>query len=148
MVRLIDYQASEPISMVNNNNPIAIPHTPSLTVLATIHITIPRKNAKKNHVELIATIGVRGVSGTSQILFKIFRDGKQIFTAQEGVESDPTSEVNYIATFQAIDTNLTKGSHFYELTAENITNGTEAAVVGPISFSGFAVAHDDRESDL
>jgi hypothetical protein len=147
MVRLIDYQATEPISMVNNNNPIAIPHSPNHTVLATISITIP-KNANKNHVELIATVGVRGISGTSQILFKIFRDGKVIFSAQEGVESDPTSEVNYIATFQAIDTNVKKGSHLYELTAENITIGTEAAVVGPISFSGLAIAHDDEGSDL
>jgi hypothetical protein len=147
MVRLIDYQATEPISMVNNNNPIAIPHSPNHKVLATIRITIP-KNANKNHVELIATVGLRGVSGTSQILFKIFRDGKEIFSAQEGVESDPTSEVNYIATFQAIDTNVKKGSHLYELTAENITNGTEAAVVGPISFSGLAIAHDDEGRDL
>ncbi|WP_090639185.1 exosporium protein C [Neobacillus massiliamazoniensis] len=147
MVRLIDYQATEPISMVNNNNPIAIPHSPNHIVLAAICITIP-KNANKNHVELIATVGLRGVSGTSQILFKIFRDGKEIFSAQEGVESDPTSEVNYIATFQAIDTNVKKGSHLYELTAENITNGTEAAVVGPISFSGLAIAHDDEGRDL
>ncbi len=123
MVRIIDYQATEPISKVNNNAPIAIPHSPAHVILASIHINIPRWDANKNHVELIATVGVRGLSGTSQILFKIFRDGQEIFRAQEGVESDPTSEVNYIATFQAIDMNVGRGSHLYQLTAENITNG-------------------------
>lgn len=147
MVRIIDYQATEPIRKVNNNNPIAIPHSPRPIVLAAIRITIPRSCAKNNHVELIATVGVRGVSGTSQILFKIFRDGREIFRSQEGVESDPESEVNYIVTVQAIDTNVGQGSHLYQVTAENITNGTEAAIVGPISFSGLAVAPDDRDRD-
>jgi hypothetical protein len=148
MVRIIDYQATEPIHKVNNNDPMAIPHSPAHIVLASIRITIPRWDAIKNHVELIATVGVKGISGTSQILFKIFRDGEEIFRTQEGVESDPTSEVNYIATFQAIDTNVGQGSHLYQVTAENITNGTEAAVVGPISFSGLAIAHDDEGRDL
>lgn len=146
MIRIIDYQAKEPISKVNNNNPTTIPHSPKKIVLASIHITIP-KDAKKNHVELIATAGVRGVSGTSQILFKIFRDGKEIFRTQEGVESDPTSEVNYIVTFQAIDTNVRMGSHRYQVTAENITSGTEAAIVGPISFSGLAIKSFDCDSN-
>jgi hypothetical protein len=147
MVRIIDYQATEPIRKVNNNNPIAIPHSPRRIVLAAIRITIPHRVAKNNHVELIATVGVRGVSGTSQILFKIFRDRKEIFRSQEGVESDPESEVNYIVTVQAIDTNVGQGLHLYEVTAENITNGTEAAIIGPVSFSGLAVAPDDRDRD-
>ena len=138
MVDIIDYQATEPSSRVNNNNPTTIPHSPKKIVLASIRITIP-KDAKKNHVELIATVGVRGVTGTSQILFKIFRDGKEIFRTQEGVESDPESELNYIVTFQAIDKNVRKGTHRYQVTAENITSGTKAAIVGPISFSGLAI---------
>ncbi|MBS4190565.1 exosporium protein C [Bacillus sp. FJAT-49705] len=138
MVRVIDYQAKQPISKVNNNKPTPIPHSPDNIVLASIRITIP-KNAKKNHVELIATAGLRGINETSQILFKIFRDGKEIFRAQNGIESDPTSEVNYIVTFQAIDKNVRKGTHRYKVTAENITCDTEAAIVGPISFSGLAI---------
>ncbi|NHM33417.1 exosporium protein C [Neobacillus terrae] len=147
MFRIIDYQATEPIRKVNNNNQVAIPHSPKRIVLASIRITVPRRNANKNSVELIATVGVQGVSGTSQVLFKIFRDGKEIFRAQEGVESDPTSEVNYIVTIQAIDMNVGQGTHLYQVTAENITKGTEAAVVGPISFSGLAVAPDDWDRD-
>ena len=90
------------------------------------------------------------LSGTSQLLFRIFRDEKEIFRAQEGVESDPNSEVNYIATFQAIDMDVNKGTHRYQVTVENMTNGTVAAVVGPISFSGLAIApseEDDRKDD-
>ena len=147
MVRIIDYQATEPVRRVGQIRPIPIPHSPRKVVLATIRITIPRRNANNNHVELIATVGLRGVTGTSQILFKIFRDGREIFRAQEGVESDPTSEVNYIVTVQGIDTNVGAGTHTYQVTAENITNGTEAAVVGPISFSGLAIAPTDKDHD-
>lgn len=140
MVHIIDYQATEPLRRVNNNNPIDIPHSPRRIVLATIRITIPRRDAFHNHVELIGTVGIRGIKETSQILFRVFRDGVEIFRAQEGVESDSSSEVNYIVTLQDIDTNVGQGSHLYQLTAENITNGAEAAVVGPISFSGLAIS--------
>ena len=121
---------------------------PKKLILAALRVTIPRRNANNNHVELIATVGARGVRGTSQILFKIFRDGKEIFRAQEGVEADPESELNYIVTFQAIDTNVRSGSHSYQVTAENITKGTEASIVGPISFSGLAIGSDGRDFDL
>ncbi|EKN68683.1 exosporium protein C [Schinkia azotoformans] len=144
MFRIIDYQATEPVSKVDTIRPKMIPHSPKRLIVAHINITIPRRNANNNNVELIATVGVRGVTGTSQLLFKIFRDGREIFRAQEGVESDPTSEVNYIATFQAIDTNVGAGKHLYQVTVENITNGTEAAVVGPISFSGLAIAPSEK----
>jgi hypothetical protein len=148
MLNIIDFQAVEPISRVNNNNPITIPQSPKKLVLATIRLRIPRRDAHKNLVELIATVGVRGITGTSQLLFKIFRDGKEIFRTQAGVESDPTSEVNYTDTFQSIESNLGQGTHTFRLTVENITPGTEAAVVGPISFSGLAIERErDRDKD-
>ena len=150
MFRIIDYKATEPVSKVDQISPKMIPHSPKRLTVAHINITIPRRNEKDNNVELIATVGVRGVTGTSQLLFKIFRDDKEIFRAQEGVESDPESEVNYIATFQAIDMDVNKGTHRYQVTVENMTNGTVAAVVGPVSFSGLAIApseEDDRRDD-
>lgn len=145
MFHIIDYQATEPVRKVGKIMPKMIPHSPKRLTVAHINITITRRNANDNNVELIATVGVRGISGTSQLLFKIFRDEKEIFRAQEGVESDPTSEVNYLATFQAIDMDVEKGTHLYEVTVENITNGTEAAVVGPISFSGLAIAPSEKD---
>ena len=145
MFRIIDYKATEPVSKVDQISPKMIPHSPKRLKVAHIDITIPRRNAKDNNVELIATVGLRGVTGTSQLLFRIFRDEKEIFRAQEGVESDPESEVNYIATFQAIDMDVNKGTHRYQVTVENMTNGTEAAVVGPISFSGLAIAPSEED---
>lgn len=145
MFRIIDYKATEPVSKVDQISPKRIPHSPERLIVAHIDITIPRRNAKDNNVELIATVGLRGVTGTSQLLFRIFRDEKEIFRAQEGVESDPESEVNYIATFQAIDMDVNKGTHRYQVTVENMTNGTEAAVVGPISFSGLAIAPSEED---
>lgn len=41
-----------------------------------------------------------------------------------------------------IDTNVKADSHTYRVTAENITNNATAAIVGPISFSALAIAHD------
>ncbi|NEU30554.1 exosporium protein C [bacterium LRH843] len=150
MFRIVDYQATQPVSKVNQITPIRIAHTPNRTTLATIDITIPRKNTMNNSVELIATVGVRGVTGTSQLLFKIFRDGREIFSAQEGVESDPESEVNYIVTFQGIDMHAGRGTHVYRVTVENLTAGAQAAVVGPISFSGLAIARnfDDKDREM
>ncbi|SES17566.1 exosporium protein C [Psychrobacillus sp. OK032] len=139
MVQIIDYQAAQPIRRVNLNNPIMIPRSPLRVSLANIRISIP-SGATRNRVELIATVGVHGVTGTSQILFRIFRDGREIFNTQVGVESDTTSEVNYVETFQAIDFNVGQGTHVYQVTAQNLTSGTEAAVVGPVSFSGLAIA--------
>lgn len=60
MFRIIDFQATEPIRKVKNNKPVSIPHSPNLIVLTTINITVPRRNANNNSVELIATVGVRG----------------------------------------------------------------------------------------
>jgi hypothetical protein len=145
MFRIFDFQSSEPRHRVDNNNPLMIPHTPNRRILATIHIDVPNKDENNNRVELISTVGVRGLQGTSQLLFRIFRDGREIFNTQEGVESDPESEVNYTVSFQTIDKNLHAGCHRYELTVENLTTSTplnrnEAAVVGPISLSGLGIA--------
>ncbi|MCG7345494.1 exosporium protein C [Sporosarcina sp. ACRSL] len=139
MVRILDYQAVQPIRRFTPSRPITIPRSPLRVSLATIRVRIP-SGAPRNRVELIATVGVRGVTGVSQILFRIFRDGREIFNTQVGIESDPESEVNYVETFQAIDFNVGQGTHVYQVTAQNLTSGTEAAVVGPVSFSGLAIA--------
>jgi hypothetical protein len=149
MVRIIDFQATEPVQRIGQIRPIRIPHSSRNLELATLSIRIPRRDAFRNQVKLTTTVGIRGVSDTSQILFRIFRDGREIFRAQQGIEADLTSEQNYIVTFQAIDMDLSEGSHLYRVTAENITFGAEAAVVGPISFSVFVVdPPEDRDRDF
>lgn len=141
---ILDFQTVEPRNSTNPGNPETIPQSPNRLTLATLIVTIP-KFIKINTVELIATVGVQGLIGTSQLKFRIFRDGAQIFETQTGVESDPSSEVFYTETFQSIDTNLKFGTHKYVLTVENATTSTKAAVVGPISFSALAISRTDRK---
>ncbi|WP_274361942.1 exosporium protein C [Paenibacillus thermotolerans] len=137
MVRILDKKATQPRRRFNLSRAVRIPHSPSKLNLASIQIKIPM-NSQPNRVELVATVGVRGVTGIAQIRFKIWRNGRHIYTAQQGIESSG-SERNYVVTFQAIDRNVAAGTHRYMVTAENVTRGTRAAVVGPVSFSGLAV---------
>ncbi|MFB5193108.1 hypothetical protein [Alicyclobacillus fastidiosus] len=58
-----------------------IPHAASRRKLATITLntgSVLTKNV--NNVELVATIAVRGVTGISQLMFRIFHDGMQMLT--------------------------------------------------------------------
>lgn len=137
LVRLLDKAAVQPRSRFNRSRSFVIPRAPKRVTLATIHIKIPA-NSQPNRVELVATVGVRGITGIAQILFRIFRDGKEIFNTKQGIES-AGSEQNYAVTFQAIDKNVRTGNHVYTVTAENQTANTRVNVVGPISFSGLAI---------
>ena len=137
MVQILDYQATEPLSSFNPDTAFPIPQAPFRVLLASIQINIPGTASRNNNVELLASIGVTGVTNISQIVFRIFRNGKEIYNTQTGAES-AASEQNYVFTFQAIDSNLTAGANFYQIFAENITPNTQANIVGPISFSGLA----------
>ncbi|MCE5170874.1 exosporium protein C [Paenibacillus profundus] len=135
MAQILDYKATEPLRRFNRAKSFTIPFSPRRVRLASIRLRLPKR---ANRVQLIASVGVRGITGIAQILFKIFRDGTEIFNTKQGIES-AGSEQNYIVTFQAIDFNVESGSHTYTVTAENTTAGTRADVVGPISFSGLAI---------
>lgn len=138
MVTILDYQATEPKSRFRPANGFTIPRSPFRVTLASIQINIPATASRNNRVELISTVGVQGITNISQVLFRIFRNGREIFNTQNGVES-AGSEQNYAFTFQAIDFNVPAGINVYQVTAENVTPNTQANVVGPISFSGLAV---------
>lgn len=138
MVQILDYQATEPLSTFNPETAFPIPQTPFKVLLASIQINIPGTASRNNSVELLASIGVAGVTDISQIVFRVFRNGKEIYNTQDGVES-AGSEQNYIFTFQAIDSNLIAGANFYQVFAENITPNAQANIVGPFSFSGLAI---------
>ncbi|KMY33597.1 exosporium protein C [Lysinibacillus xylanilyticus] len=138
MAQVLDYQATEPLSTFNPNTAFPIPQAPFRVLLASIQISIPGTASRNNNVELLASVGVAGVTNISQIVFRIFRNGKEIYNTQDGVES-AGSEQNYIFTFQAIDSNLPAGTSFYQVFVENITPNTQANVVGPVNFSGLAI---------
>lgn len=137
MARIIDKAAVQPRRSFNLANAVTIRRSPSRNTLARITLRIPSMS-QPNRVDLVATVGVRGVTGIAQILFRIFRDGREIFNTLQGIES-AGSEQNYAVTFQAEDRNVRAGTHVYVVTAENRTANTRADIVGPISFSGLAV---------
>lgn len=137
MARILDKAAVQPLRRFNLAGAFMIQRSPSRSILARITLRIPA-NSQPNRVDLVATVGVRGVTGIAQILFRVFRDGREIFSTQQGIES-AGSEQNYAVTFQAEDRNVRAGAHVYTLTAENRTANTRAVVVGPLSFSGIAV---------
>lgn len=137
MARIIAKAAVQPRSRFNRSTSFTIARSPARSTLARLTIRIPSLS-QPNRVDLVATVGVRGVTGIGQILFRIFRDGREIFNTQQGIESTG-SEQNYVVTFQAEDRNVRMGTHTYTLTAENRTSGTRVDVVGPISFSALAV---------
>ena len=141
MFQIIDYQATEPLRKIDETKAFVIPQSPKRVKLAELNVHIPKKHSQENHVELIFTVGIKGVTGIAQVVFRIFRDDQEIFVAQQGIES-ADSEQFYIVTFQAIDKNVKAGYHEYRVTAENITTNTTAEVVGPISFSALAIARD------
>ncbi|RUS48940.1 exosporium protein C [Cohnella sp. AR92] len=137
MVRILDKAAVQPLSRFNPARSFTIRRSPAKSSLATIRIRIPA-NAQPNRVDLVASIGVRGVTGIGQIRFRVFRGKTEIFNTVQGIESTG-SEQNYIVSFQAEDRNVRAGTFSYTVTAENMTANTSVAVVGPISFSGVAV---------
>ncbi|MFK4424982.1 MULTISPECIES: exosporium protein ExsC [Bacillus] len=142
MTHIIDYQATQPLNKTGETT-FAIPHSPEKAILANIKLKISRRDALNNRVELIATVGVEGITEISQVLFRIFRDNTEIFNAQVGIESTD-SEQFYAQTFQAIDQNVSCGTHEYSLTVENLTSGASADIVGPLSFSGLAIGQDHK----
>ncbi|MDT3498748.1 exosporium protein C [Bacillus toyonensis] len=142
MTHIIDYQATQPISKTGETT-FAIPASPDRAILAKIKLKISRRDARNNRVELIATVGVEGITEISQVLFRISRDNIEIFNTQVGIESTD-SEQFYAQTFQAIDQDVNCGTHEYSLTVENLTSGASAEVVGPLSFSGLAIGQERK----
>ncbi|MBP0723668.1 exosporium protein C [Bacillus sp. RG28] len=138
MGQVLDYQATQPLNGFDPGIAFPIPQTPDSALLASIQINIPSSSSMNNRVELISTVGVEGITNIAQIVFRIFRNGLEIYNTQVGAES-AGSEINYAFTFQAIDLNLSSGTNSYQLTAENITPNTQANIIGPVSFSALAI---------
>ncbi|MCJ8013323.1 exosporium protein C [Paenibacillus sp. KQZ6P-2] len=137
MARILDKAAVQSLSSFNPAKSFTIRRSPQKSGIASIPIRIP-VNSQPNRVDLVASVGVRGVKGIGQIRFRVFRGGTEIFNTQQGIESSG-SEQNYVVTFQAEDFNVKAGTHAYTVTAENLAANTRVDVVGPITFSGLAV---------
>ncbi|SFS95058.1 hypothetical protein [Marininema halotolerans] len=139
--QVINYQASVPQSVQGVAPPVAIPTSPTRVQLAGLGVFIPQSNAGNNSVQLKATIGVESVSGTNQYLFRIFRDGVEIFNTEASMDSVNLTFIS--SAFHTIDFDVAGGFHVYSLTVENLTGGT-AQVIGPIVFSGIVIGADTQ----
>ncbi|CAH0122448.1 MULTISPECIES: exosporium protein C [unclassified Paenibacillus] len=129
-VQFIDYNASVP-TPVSGGVAIPVPITPAGVGIASFRLTVP---GVPNFVDLKAVVGVRGDTGVSDVLLRIFRDTNVIYYVRQGIESG--FEKYYSVPVQFTDANVAPGVHDYTLSIENLSAGTSATVIGPIAFSG------------
>ncbi|WP_019637346.1 hypothetical protein [Paenibacillus fonticola] len=123
---------------ITNGAAINVPQTPAGQGIALVEVSIPA-NTPVNTVELTATVGLQGLTGVPRILFRIFRDGHEIYYAAQGVEAN--FESLNLTTLTAVDTNVASGVHAYILSVEQINTATNTArVIGPIVFSALVTA--------
>ncbi|GIP23477.1 exosporium protein C [Paenibacillus sp. J22TS3] len=134
MAQILAYGTNVP-TPITDGAAITIPLTPAGQGISLVRITVPP--VANNRVELVATVGFRGDTGTGSVLFRIFRDGREIYYARQGFEAG--FEKYYLTTQQAIDSNVAAGTHDYVLSVELLNAGTAATVIGPITFSALAI---------
>jgi hypothetical protein len=136
-VNILDFNETVPARTAGEILPIIIPTSATPQTLASVTITLDANAPLNNRVELNGSVGIAGTGSVSQIIFRIFRDGKQIFVTQQGVQT--AQEQFYIVRFVAPDFNVPIGLHQYALTVERSTGGATASVAGPITFSAMAL---------
>lgn len=136
MAELLDHVVNVP-TPITNGAAINVPQTPAGQGIALVRVTIPA-NRPANKVQLDATVGFEGLTGTPRVLFRIFRDGQEIYYAVQPVESG--FETLNLTTLIAADVNVAPGVHDYVLSVENLVAGTQARVIGPIVFTALATA--------
>ncbi len=86
MTRVLNYNVSVP-AVVTDAVAIVVPQTPSKVILAELGIFVLPEAANHNRVELKATVGFKGVTGTGSVLYRVFRDAQEIYYAREGFEA-------------------------------------------------------------
>jgi hypothetical protein len=135
---ILDYFVSAP-SKSNNSLNRTVPASPGNIKLAEFGLSIPNPS---NFVELTATVGWQATLGNPVVLFKIFRGTQIIFTTTD--EIDLTLANTKTLAFNTVDFNVPTGQQKYTLTVE-LTNDlpllNSAAVIGPVTFSGFAIGN-------
>lgn len=140
--QVLDFKASVPSNTNGGSPPLLINAAPfPPLVLADLGIFLTPPAPASNRVELVATVGIRAISGVPRILFQITRDGNIIFTTAASAE--PSFDNFYTVTFETVDFNVSSGFHVYTLTAQVVNPPATANVVGPVTFSGLAIGPVD-----
>jgi hypothetical protein len=144
---LLDYKASVPANITGGTS-IVLPVNPGIQI-ADLGMFIGDPLVTNNRIELKGTVGLLGVAGNPNVEFRIYRlpdnvaPGTMIFNKVLTVESTALTEIYYTASFSTIDFNVTTTTGFvvYQLTAQVETGGTNATVIGPITFTGMAIGN-------
>lgn len=141
---ILDYKASVPSSFVLGTPAMTIPQTPTQLQLADLGMFLPATvSSTNNTVSLFADVGVRNLGPifNNAAVFHIYRDGREIFNTDVGLQIPSTATSDYNITFNTIDENVPFGFHVYQLTVQAIiqTAMSTAQVIGPITFSGLGL---------
>ena len=118
------------VTPVTDGVQIPVPQTPAGVGIAQVNVVVP---SAPSLVEVKANIGVRGDVGNGSLLFRIFRDGQEIYYARQGIESG--FKKYYVLTLQTIDGGAAPGLHGYQLSVEKLNAGFTATVIGPLNLS-------------
>lgn len=137
MAELLQHVTNVP-TPITNGAAINVPQSPAGQGIALVRVSIPA-NRPVNTVELTATVGLQALTGIPRVLFRIFRDGHEIYYAAQAIEAG--FETINLTALTAADTNVAPGVHDYILSVEQIALGANTArVIGPIVFSALATA--------
>lgn len=136
-VNILAVGVNEPSRTATEILPIPINFSAPPQTIASVTIVLDSTAPTNNRVELNATVGVAGTSGVAQVIFRIFRDGVQIFVTQQGIQT--ANELFYAIRMTTADFNVPSGAHVYSLTVERSTGGSTASVAGPIALSALAL---------
>jgi hypothetical protein len=147
---VLDYKAAVPSNTFGGVAAATIPQVPTQLQVANLGLFLPQltPSAENNRVYLFADVGISAAAGSlfnNAVIFRIYRDGVEIFNTTSGLQSAVGLERDYNITFSTIDEGVPFGFHVYQLTVQAlIANSaapvfTIAQVVGPVTFSGLAV---------
>jgi len=129
---LWDIASAVPASSNGALLPINIPVFPGV-VAAQVTIEVPDNGG----VELFASLGIGGTSGTSVLRVRFYRDGSQIFFGDQAIST--AVEQFYMITVLHIDLPAPPGVHTYSLTVEKLGAGNQAAIAGPIVLNAMSI---------
>jgi hypothetical protein len=142
---ILDYKASVPSSFFGGTPAVTIPQTPTQLQVADPGIFLPQitSSSINNNVFLFADVGVRNLGPifNNAVVFHIYRDGREIFNTDIGLQIPGVVTSDYNIAFSTIDGQVPFGFHVYQLTVQAIiqTAQSTAQVVGPITFSGLGL---------
>lgn len=142
---ILDYKASVPSSMVGGTAATTVPQVPTQLQVADLGMYLPviTPSPINNRVELFADVGAQLVTGAifnNALIFHIYRDGREVFNTDVGLQGVNLSGPIYNFAFSTIDESVPFGFHVYQLTVSAVIDTAQSSVqvIGPITFSGFA----------